>query len=258
MKDVLKISGDDVVLQSPEVNSGKELKIGKITDGVFVKKESFHDLLRKYQAWTLYEDVLGIADEFKFIIEEENGTAQPDRYIFTYKKSEILRKAPRKIKDQTGFSKLILPLSWATVETNNEGDRKKIQQLGAEWFFKLRAEFHKDYMKELSRSLRKERQEYVIYPASPDVFRALRITPFSTVNVVIIGQNPYHNGLADGLAFSSLNELVIPKSLQNIFKEIETDVYDGLMLDTDPRLDRWSKRRRCRITFRYGMGEIYK
>lgn len=240
MKETLKISGGDLLLSSPEVNNGKPLKIGQLTGALFHKRENFYDLLKKYQAWTLYEDILDVAENFQFIVEEENGTNYPDTYIFSVSKADILRSKPKTIKDQTGFKKLILPLSLFTVQTDNETASKKIKQLGVEWYFKLRAEFHKPYMKELSSFLQVERKKHVVYPASPDVFRALRITPFSNVNVVIIGQDPYHNGLADGLAFSSLNPLKTPKSLENIFKEIENDVYGGLMLDVDPTLDRWS------------------
>jgi uracil-DNA glycosylase len=207
--------------------------------------KSFSDLLKKYQAWVIEESMLDTVDQLTIKVEEENGTIYSDSYSFTTNRDSIsniiTNGKTKKVKDEKGISKYILPLSLFNVETNNETERKKIQQLGPEWYFKLRGEFHKPYMKKLSFFLKEERSKHVIYPASPDVFRALRITPFSEVNVIAIGQNPYHNGLADGLAFSSLNELVIPKSLQNIFKEIENDVYDGFMLDTNPKLDRWAK-----------------
>lgn len=207
-----------------------------------VLKLSFSDLSKKYQAWVVDEKYIKENEEITIEVIEENGTAFPDTYSFTLHSSDYRNRPLKKIPSE-GYeeSKVILPLSWFEVQTNNEFSKKKIQQLGVEWYFKLRAEFHKDYMKQLSLKLQTERKKHVVYPASPDVFRALRITPFSSVNVVIIGQDPYHNGSADGLAFSSLNPLVIPKSLQNIFKEIENDVYDGLMLEPDPQLDRWSK-----------------
>lgn len=53
--------------------------------------------------------------------------------------------------------------------------------------------------------------------------------------------SPYHNGLASGLSFSTNNELITPKSLENIFTEIENDVYNGLMLERSPSLERWTK-----------------
>lgn len=207
--------------------------------------KSFSELSKKYQAWVVDEELIKDNKEITIKVEEENGTAFPSTYIFrlSHNNDSFSNRTPIRIpqKGPQEGPKVILPLSWFEVQTNDEFSKKKIQQLGVEWFFKLRGEFHKDYMKELSSRLQIERKKHVIYPASPDVFRALRITPFSTVNVVIIGQDPYHNGSADGLAFSSLNPLTIPKSLQNIFKEIENDVYDGLMLEPDPQLDRWSK-----------------
>jgi uracil-DNA glycosylase len=228
------------MLSSPEVNRGSPFRIGIIEGRSFIKNEKFGDLLRKYQAWTIYEDVLPICDEIIFKVSEENGTPQNDVFTFRIPTAEIIKKAPRYIKDQTGFKKVILPISWFETTCSNPAHHKKILQLGAEWFFKLRDEFRKDYMKNLSSFLQKERATSTIYPSSPDVFRALRITPYSEVNVVILGQDPYHNGLADGLAFSSLNEFKTPKSLENIFKEIEDDIYGGLMLDRDVQLSRWS------------------
>lgn len=242
MSNILTISGKDLLIsfpEFPEINEGRPLCIGQIEGVLFRREENFNNLLKKYCAWTIYEDILSVAENIEFYVKEENGTHEPDTFRFSITKQEIIAKNPRIIKDP--INKLILPLSWFKVETNDDFSKKRIQQLGIEWFIKLRAEFHKDYMKNLSKTLQKERLEHIIYPASPDVFRALRITPFSTINVVAIGQNPYHNGLADGLAFSSLNEAVIPKSLENIFKEIENDVYNGLMLERDPRLDRWAK-----------------
>lgn len=206
-----------------------------------IVKSSFSSLSKKYQAWVVDESIL-LEDSEELIIEvtEENGTTYPDSYTFSIDRGFLRDKRPKKIMEEDK-SKIIIPLSWFKVQTTNTFAKAQIQQLGVEWYFKLRSELHKDYMKRLSNFLREERLKHVVYPASPDVFRALRLTPFSTVNVVIIGQDPYHNGLADGLAFSSLKELEIPKSLQNIFREIENDIYDGLMLDTDPKLDRWAK-----------------
>jgi uracil-DNA glycosylase len=206
-----------------------------------IKKTSFYDLSKKYQAWVVNEEDL---KEEKLIIEvrEENGTTFPDLCVFAANSDDIRSKSPKKIpsKSKEESTKVIIPLSWFKVHAD-EAVQKKIQQFGVEWYFKLRGELHKDYMKQLSSFVQAERKQHVVYPASPDVFRALRMTPFSEVNVVVIGQDPYHSGAADGLAFSSLNELVTPPSLRNIFKEIEDDVYNGMMLDQNPKLDRWAK-----------------
>lgn len=69
------------------------------------------------------------------------------------------------------------------------------------------------------------------------MFRAFKETPYKTVRVVIIGQDPYHNGHADGLAFSS-KQRNIPASLKVIFKEIEDDL--GIKVTKSPNLTRWA------------------
>lgn len=64
-----------------------------------------------------------------------------------------------------------------------------------------------------------------IYPAKKDIFAALRATPFDKVNVVIVGQDPYHGpGQAHGLSFSVPPGIQVPPSLRNIFKELHTDI----------------------------------
>jgi uracil-DNA glycosylase len=64
-----------------------------------------------------------------------------------------------------------------------------------------------------------------IYPAKQNIFAALRATPFDKVNVVIVGQDPYHRpGQAHGLSFSVPEGITIPPSLRNIFKELSSDI----------------------------------
>jgi len=64
-----------------------------------------------------------------------------------------------------------------------------------------------------------------IYPAGDEIFAALNATAFEAVKVVILGQDPYHGpGQAHGLSFSVRKGVRIPPSLQNIYKELATDV----------------------------------
>jgi len=58
---------------------------------------------------------------------------------------------------------------------------------------------------------------------------------------VILGQDPYHDGSYDGFAFSNVEKLRLSPSLQNIFKELESDVYKDFFLPFDPNLERWAK-----------------
>jgi uracil-DNA glycosylase len=80
-----------------------------------------------------------------------------------------------------------------------------------------------------------------IYPQQGAILRALRETPFDTVRVVILGQDPYHQPeQAQGLAFSVPPTVKPPPSLRNIFKEIRQDIYGGEAREFSPELVRWA------------------
>ena len=88
------------------------------------------------------------------------------------------------------------------------------------WKPVLNAEFNKPYFKELAAFLHESYDKKQIFPPKQQVFSAFT-TDLNQVKVVIIGQDPYHDiGQAHGLAFSVRNNVKIPPSLQNIFKEI--------------------------------------
>ncbi|AZA49124.1 uracil-DNA glycosylase [Chryseobacterium carnipullorum] len=88
----------------------------------------------------------------------------------------------------------------------------------------------------------KVKQEYAttkVFPPKNQIFRALEITPFDDVEVVIIGQDPYHNDYqANGLCFSVSEQVTAPPSLKNIFTELKDDV--GVER-TSKELDDWGK-----------------
>lgn len=108
------------------------------------------------------------------------------------------------------------------------------------WKEKLSEEFDKEYFKNLSRFVREEYQKTTVYPQPKHVFRAFEETPFDKVKVVILGQDPYHGPhQANGLCFAVNPEVRTPPSLQNIFKEMESDL--GHPVSHDPDLLRWAK-----------------
>lgn len=123
-----------------------------------------------------------------------------------------------------------------------EGNYRYIERakklLGDSWADWLWEEFTQKYFQNISTIVKRERELLTIYPENHQVFRAFNLTPYEKVKVVIVGQDPYHNGQADGLAFSSTRK-EIPKSLKNIFKEIETDL--GIEVDRTPDLTRWAE-----------------
>ncbi|SDZ87980.1 uracil-DNA glycosylase [Microbulbifer marinus] len=94
------------------------------------------------------------------------------------------------------------------------------------WYQVLEGEFHKPYMAELRGFLQAEKQAGKrIYPPGGQIFNAFNSTPFDQVKVVILGQDPYHGaGQAHGLCFSVLPGVRIPPSLQNIYKELHSDL----------------------------------
>ncbi len=97
--------------------------------------------------------------------------------------------------------------------------------LPASWVQALDPEFAAPYFHELKDFLVAERRAHAVFPPAPDVFNALRFTPLDGVKVLILGQDPYHGpGQAHGLSFSVRPGVRVPPSLQNIYKELQTDL----------------------------------
>jgi uracil-DNA glycosylase len=102
-------------------------------------------------------------------------------------------------------------------------------------------ELHQPYLRQLTEFLDRERREHTIYPPEPDVFNALKLTPFDAVKVVILGQDPYHDeNQAHGLAFSVRPGVTPPPSLRNIFRELQADV--GCAKPANGSLEPWARR----------------
>ncbi|HBG23857.1 MAG: uracil-DNA glycosylase [Bacteroidetes bacterium GWF2_41_61] len=108
------------------------------------------------------------------------------------------------------------------------------------WKSVLKDEFEKEYFIRLTQSIRDEKSSGVtIYPKGPNIFNAFNSTPFDKVKAVILGQDPYHGkGQAHGLSFSVTDGTPLPPSLQNIFKEIESDL--GVTPPKSGNLQRWA------------------
>lgn len=98
-------------------------------------------------------------------------------------------------------------------------------KLGNDWDNIIGGEFEKEYYLQLRAFLKGEYANGTVYPNMYDIFNALKLTPYSSVKAVILGQDPYHEpGQAHGLAFSVKEGTPLPPSLRNIYKELETDV----------------------------------
>lgn len=108
------------------------------------------------------------------------------------------------------------------------------------WDEILAEEMHKDYYQELQAFVQKRRAEVRVFPEEKNVFNALELTPFESVKVVILGQDPYHGfGQAHGLSFSVQKGIPLPPSLKNIYKELQDDI--GGDFPTEGDLTHWAK-----------------
>lgn len=107
------------------------------------------------------------------------------------------------------------------------------------WKNILAEEFSKPYFEDLAGFVKKEYQEYHVFPKGKEIFNAFEHCHFSKLKVVILGQDPYHGpGQAHGLSFSVKAGVPFPPSLLNIFKELNRDL--GLSIPANGDLSRWA------------------
>lgn len=98
-------------------------------------------------------------------------------------------------------------------------------QLPESWHALLDPELDQAYFKKLEAFVDEERSVASVYPPEPKVFSSLELTPYEQVNVLLLGQDPYHDeGQAHGLCFSVQPGVKSPPSLVNIFKELRSDL----------------------------------
>lgn len=114
-------------------------------------------------------------------------------------------------------------------------------QIESSWKELLSEEFEKPYFVSLSEYLKREKLSGIkIYPKGPDIFNAFNMTPVPDVKIVILGQDPYHGpGQAHGLSFSVPEGVALPPSLQNIYKELYTDL--GIKPANSGSLLKWAQ-----------------
>ncbi len=112
-------------------------------------------------------------------------------------------------------------------------------QIHNSWKKVLADEFTADYFTDLTKQVRAEYLSQTVFPPPKLVFNAFNRCHFDAVKVVILGQDPYHGrGQAHGLSFSVQDGVRIPPSLQNIYKEIQSDI--GTKPPRSGNLERWA------------------
>ena len=112
--------------------------------------------------------------------------------------------------------------------------------IGNSWDIILKEEYKKKYFQDLIEFIKNEYKTKTIYPKQTEVFNAFKYTDFNDVKVVILGQDPYHGpDQAEGLSFSVSDKVLKPPSLQNIFKELESDL--EIPFPEHNSLKKWAK-----------------
>lgn len=109
-----------------------------------------------------------------------------------------------------------------------------------DWLPVMEGEFKKPYYRKLYDAVYYEYTHHKVFPPGSMIFRAFELTPFHSVKVVIIGQDPYHGDWqAEGLCFSVKKGVAIPPSLLNIYKEIHDDL--GYPIPNSGSLVSWAR-----------------
>lgn len=118
---------------------------------------------------------------------------------------------------------------------------EEVRQEALTWREVLHGEKQKRYFSDLIAFIENERASgKVIYPKNGEVFQALSLTEFEVVKLVILGQDPYHGpNQAHGLCFSVPTGIPFPPSLENIYKELKSDV--GVERPTSGSLHGWAR-----------------
>ncbi len=112
-------------------------------------------------------------------------------------------------------------------------------QIEESWKKALSEQFSAEYWQKLTDFVRSEYKTGIVYPPAKHVFTAFEMCPFNSVKVVILGQDPYHGkNQAMGLSFAVGDGVSLPPSLQNIYKEICSDL--GIIPLPSGDLSRWA------------------
>ena len=115
-----------------------------------------------------------------------------------------------------------------------------MKPLGGGWDELLSPLFSDDRYLKIREFLKYEYSHYVVYPDMYDLYNCFRYTPLGNLKAVILGQDPYHEpGQAHGLCFSVKPGVPLPPSLQNIYREIESDL--GIKEPPCGDLTKWAK-----------------
>ncbi|XP_034026151.1 uracil-DNA glycosylase-like [Thalassophryne amazonica] len=198
------------------------------------------------------------------VIEDEHGEDSPQPTTTPARKTNAKRKrtkedfkktVQKKLKSSSGVdpepcSSHAAPLTAEQLDRIAQNKGAALQKLssvrtppgfGESWRNALSAEFGKPYFKELMSFVAKERKLHTVYPPAENVFSWTQMCDIRDVKVVILGQDPYHGpNQAHGLCFSVQRPVPPPPSLENMYKELITDI-DGFQHPGHGDLTGWAK-----------------
>ena len=112
--------------------------------------------------------------------------------------------------------------------------------IGNDWDQLLSVVWHSPGFQKLYKMIMAEYAKKTIYPPKDYIFNALKLTSYENTKVVIVGQDPYHGeNQAHGLSFSVQHGVKLPPSLQNIYRELKSDL--GIPERSDGDLSNWAR-----------------
>lgn len=218
-------------------NTREDLPIGRIKVGernlLYYKWEDERNIFQKTEAWSI---------NYVVFEQVDNIIYETTKYSYTIPRQRAIEFG--EVLKFNGEKKIYIPIKYwdkrRTLIDPIENRRRNL--FGDSWYELLKDVINSEYMSTIGNYLRKRRTEILVYPEEENVFRALKLTHLRQVKVVVLGQEPYIDGSANGLAFGfkTSSQKRPSKSLDVIFKEVERDVYKGFHLDLDDSLVSWA------------------
>lgn len=205
---------------------------------LYTKFDDERNIFQKTNSWSINHTILSNVDTVHYETRTHDYLISRERAL---EFGEFLH-----FQDTTELKVYVPLIYWEVWHKGLESvfpDKAKwYKRVGVSWYTKLEKTFTSPLIQSISNYIRARRTKAIVYPASDRVFRAFRLCTFEHTKVVFLGQDPYHDGTADGLAFSYLHgaKKSHEKSLDVIFDEVERSVYNGLHLDHDFNLDHWA------------------
>lgn len=228
--------GDSLILQTPKAEHRiigklitKEINGEEIV--IYFKHENEAHTFRAMDAWSINYNALLMCDYVHY------STNLREYWI----DRESARMKGKFLKLQNAEEKIYVPkehwLEYGPLPTENASPLEN--SLGPSWFHEIKHIFSGEEMTSLRKFLDQERSRYTVYPEEENIFRTFREVPYDKLRILVIGQDPYADGQAVGLAFATRNR--INPSLRKILEGMEDDLKIGEFLEKQNDLSYLSK-----------------